>query len=212
MPTIQIRSWSDALLYECEAESVRDAVVQAVRRGAVLRGADLRGADLRGADLRRADLRGANLRDADLRDADLRGADLRDADLSGADLRGADLSGAVLRGAVGISSYYQSVRADVRAVLDAAPDEAAGVLAALRAGQVDGSTYSGECACLVGTVAKLRGVSTEALPAPIRPNSARPAEQWFLRIRKGDTPETSPDAAIAAAWIESWLREREVAS
>jgi uncharacterized protein YjbI with pentapeptide repeats len=83
---IQIKHrYSQAVLWESEAESLRDA--------------NLRDADLRGADLRDADLGGANLRDADLRDADLRGANLRDADLGDADLRGADLRGANLRGA-----------------------------------------------------------------------------------------------------------------
>jgi uncharacterized protein YjbI with pentapeptide repeats len=76
-------------LYECEAESLLQALQEAVSRSA----------DLRDADLRDADLRGAYLRGADLRDADLSGADLRDADLRDAYLRGADLRGADLRGA-----------------------------------------------------------------------------------------------------------------
>ena len=120
---IEIKSYLGKLLFEFEKEnnSIKDTLIEAVKKSADLRDADLRGADLRdadlnyadlscadlrGADLRGADLNCADLRDADLscadlRDVDLRGADLRDADLRGADLRGADLSGADLSGAEG---------------------------------------------------------------------------------------------------------------
>ncbi|WWQ13004.1 hypothetical protein PQ43W_58 [Ralstonia phage PQ43W] len=95
------------VLFECDAESLKSAVEQAVKGGADLSGADLSGADLRGADLSGADLSGADLSGADLRGADLSGAYLRGADLSGAYLRGADLSGADLRGA-DLSGAYLS--------------------------------------------------------------------------------------------------------
>jgi uncharacterized protein YjbI with pentapeptide repeats len=96
--------FTNAVLCEFEAVDLKDAVQQAVVKGANLSGADLRGADLygaklRGANLYGADLYGANLRGADLRGADLYGANLRGADLYGADLYGADLSGANLSGA-----------------------------------------------------------------------------------------------------------------
>ena len=45
--------------YEKENNTVKDTVIEAVRKGADLRGADLGGADLWGADLRVAYLRGA---------------------------------------------------------------------------------------------------------------------------------------------------------
>jgi uncharacterized protein YjbI with pentapeptide repeats len=102
---MQIKSRYDGhVIYECEAESVRAAVEQAVRNGINLNGADLHGEDLRGAYLRGAYLRGANLRGADLSGAYLSGANLsgaylRGANLSGAYLRGANLSGADLSGA-----------------------------------------------------------------------------------------------------------------
>ncbi len=65
------------VLYEGEADSLKDLIGTAVKKGADLRGAFLRGADLRGADLQGTYLRGADLRGADLRGADLRGADLQ---------------------------------------------------------------------------------------------------------------------------------------
>lgn len=115
-------------LWEGAADSLADAVRQALAAGLSLAGADLTDADLRAADLRAADLADADLRGAILADADLRGADLAGADLTEADLRAADLRGANL------TSY----RDDVWAVLRAAPTEADAVLRALREGRVDG--------------------------------------------------------------------------
>ena len=90
---IGIKSIYGSILFEYEKEdnTVKDTVIEAVKKGANLRGANLRDADLLGANLR-----GANLRDADLSRANLRDADLSGADLRGAYLRGADLSDANL--------------------------------------------------------------------------------------------------------------------
>ena len=106
MTKIEIKTiWGDIIFtHEKENNTVRDTVIEAVKKGAYLRGADLGGADLGGAYLGGADLRGAYLGGADLRGADLGGADLggaylRGADLRGAYLRGADLGGADLGGA-----------------------------------------------------------------------------------------------------------------
>ena len=96
---IEIKSIFGKVLFEYKKNdnTIRDTIVEAIKRGADLQDADLRGADLQDADLQDADLRGADLRGANLRYANLRGADLQDADLRGADLRGADLRGADLR-------------------------------------------------------------------------------------------------------------------
>ena len=113
---IEIKSIFGNVLFEYSKENntIKDTLIEAIKRGANLGGAYLGGADLRGADLRGANLRGAYLGGADLRGADLRGANLRgaylgganlgDANLGGADLRGADLGGANLRGAGKLSS------------------------------------------------------------------------------------------------------------
>ena len=85
---IQIRHWGGSVLFEHECTSIKECVIEAVKKRA-----DLRGADLRGADLTGAYLRGAYLRGADLRGAYLTGAYLRGADLTGAYLRGAYLRG-----------------------------------------------------------------------------------------------------------------------
>lgn len=74
--------------YEKESNTIKDTLIEAVKKGA-----DLCGADLCGANLRGANLRGANLSYANLCGANLSYADLRGVNLSGAGLRGADLCG-----------------------------------------------------------------------------------------------------------------------
>ena len=85
--------------HECENNTIKITVEQALRKEVSLYSADLRSANLSSADLSSADLRSANLSSADLYSADLRSADLSSADLSSADLRSANLSSADLRSA-----------------------------------------------------------------------------------------------------------------
>jgi len=178
-------------------------------RGADLRGADLRGADLQGAYLQGAYLQGAYLQGAYLQGAYLQGADLQGAYLQGAYLQGAYLQGAYLRGADLRGADLQPIRDDLHAVLASAPNEVAGLLQALREGRVDGSTYQGECACLVGTIANVRHCDFNEVVG-LKPDSARPAERWFLAIAKGDTPATSQVASITEEWIVDWMKANPV--
>jgi hypothetical protein len=90
-----------AVLWAGEAESLRVAVIAAVKSGAYLADANLTdaylaGANLAGADLTDAYLTGANLADAYLAGANLAGADLANANLAGANLAGAYLTDAYL--------------------------------------------------------------------------------------------------------------------
>jgi uncharacterized protein YjbI with pentapeptide repeats len=86
--------YTNNVLFACDLDTIKEAIVEALSSGA-----DLCGADLRGADLRGANLRGANLYDANLRGTNLYGANLCGADLCGANLYGTNLYGANLRGA-----------------------------------------------------------------------------------------------------------------
>jgi hypothetical protein len=95
-------------------------------------------------------------------------------------------------------------------ILDAAPAEVPALLAALQTGKFDGSHYEGECACLVGSIANARECHYEAIPGLV-PDWSRPAERWALAIRRGDTPEHNPVAAITAKWIEEWVAAHPVA-
>ncbi len=197
--TRQILNRYGKVLWSGEAETVRDAI-----HAAIASRADLTGAVLTDADLTDADLTGAVLTDAVLTDADLTGAVLTDADLTGAVLTGAVLTGADLTRAVLTRAVLTPVRDDLWAVLSSAPAEVPALLAALKEGRVDGSTYSGECACLVGTLANARGCDYAAITG-LRPNSSRPAEMFFLAILPGQTPENHEPSRIAAAWVEEWL-------
>jgi len=183
--------WTGTVLFELETENntLRNTVLAAVKSGADLRSANLRSADLSGADLSGADLRSADLSGADLSGADLSGADLRSADLSGADLSGANLS---------------PIKADFFMVLLYAKNEVNGLRQALLDGKVDGSTYTGECACLVGTLANVRHCKHNEIPFLI-PDSERPAERWFLAITKGSTPENNNAAKITLEWIDEFI-------
>ena len=80
---MDIKNVGGKVLFKSDKETIKETLIEAIKKGI-----DLRGAYLEGADLGGAYLRGADLRDADLRDAYLVGADLRGAYLGGADLEG----------------------------------------------------------------------------------------------------------------------------
>jgi len=107
MLKIEIKSkFTGSIIFEYskEGNTIKDTVIEAVKKRA-----DLRGADLGGADLSGAYLSGAYLSGADLRGADLRGADLSGADLSGAYLNGAYLSGVKIKKAQVFTGLYKYV-------------------------------------------------------------------------------------------------------
>ena len=199
-------------MYEIKHRTTGDVILSLDRT-------DLRDANLMNADLWYADLTGANLRHADLWHADLAGADLTGADFTGAILaeaifKGANLTGAILAGAdfTGADlSYGQiaaaetaAIKADLWAVLGAAPHEVAGLRAALQAGRINGSTYAGKCACLVGTIANIQHCGINDIPG-LHPDSNRLAERWFLAIAPGDTPENHAVAKLTDEWIGEWM-------
>ena len=153
--------YTECILWEGDADTIREAVIKALKDG------------------------------ADLSGADLRGADLRDANLSGAYLSGADLD---------------DIKKDLIDILHWAKPEIPGLYKALLDGKVDGSTYTGECSCLVGTIASVRKIDYSLLDH----NSSRPAERWFLAIRKGDNPDNNPVSAIVRDWIEEYAKDNGV--
>jgi hypothetical protein len=212
----EIKNISGEVIYTTEADSLKVAIEEAVKEGksledaylsgAYLSGADLRGADLRGADLRGADLYGANLIRADLRGAYLRGADLYGANLRGADLMGANLiranlSGADLRDADLSETQLRAYKHDLWGILLRYQSEIPGLIKSIKEGKIDGSVYLGECACLMGTIANIKDCYVNELPK----DSSSPAEQWFMMINPGDTPENNFAAKKAIEWIEEFL-------
>ena len=185
--TIFSRYDSKNVLFECEVPNGLESglAMRYALETAVAANRNLSGAYLRDAYLSGANLIGANLSGANLIGANLSGANLRDVNLSGANLRG--------------------VKTDFFDVLLRAPHEIAGLRAALVAGRVDGSTYSGECACLVGTIANVRHANYDSLGNGLSPDNSRPIEGWFMNISKGDTPETNQCSALAIEWLDDFV-------
>ena len=90
--------YTGAVIFETEAESLKEAVEMAIASYSNLSGSNLRGSDLRGSNLRGSDLRGSNLSGSDLRGSNLRYSNLSGSNLRGSDLSGSNLSGSDLRG------------------------------------------------------------------------------------------------------------------
>ena len=202
--------WTGAVIFTCELSKEIESASDGIKIGFAIKAALKVSTNLSGSDLRGANLSGSDLRGANLSGANLSGANLSGAYLSGANLSGANLSGANLSGAKNVpQEYFDLCRDDLFSVLSSAPQEARGVLAALEGGKVDGSTYEGACACLVGTIANIRGCNYHDLG--IKPDGSRPAEQFFMQIKAGDTPETNPAAKMAFDWIAGWIASMESA-
>lgn len=168
-------------------------------------GADLTGANMNEADLSYANLTAANMTNVTLKRAVLTHAEMKHAILTGADLKGADTAGASFR-----EADLTAIRDDIWAVLSSSPFEAKGLLRAIRAGYIDGSFYNGECTCLVGTIANIRG-EDYMLMDNLKPNSRRPAERFFLGIRIGDRPSNNVCSELAAEWVLQWIKNMESA-
>ena len=180
---------------------------------AYLEGVDLYRANLEraylvGANLERAYLAGANLEGAKLRGANLEGAYLRDAILEGANLEEANLEGAELRGAKNLPEpLIQYFKKDLRYVLSYTKQEIPYLKEKLENGEVDGTQYEGECACLIGSLANSKKEYHENFVSCIPDYQLglhNPSEQLFYQIRKGDTPENNQFAKIAMEVIQEF--------
>jgi hypothetical protein len=238
--SIEIKRWTDGkVLYVAEnASDIRTALEEAVAAGAKLQYAKLQGAKLQYAKLQGAKLQYAKLQGAKLQGAELQGAKLQYAKLQGAKLQYAKLQGAKLQYAKlqGAELQYAKlqyaelqyakpsdplypIKIDFWAVLDQAPAEVAGLRMALVEGRVDGSTYTGACACLVGTIANVRDVPVDSDELGIPCDADRPAEVWFVPIRKGHRAVVDPSqpvegegpwrASMALRWLDEWVELRK---
>jgi len=155
-----------------------------------------------GLSLASAALRSLRLTDANF----TAGTGFRDAELPGARLIGtdrADLTATVLGLANLRSSELEAIREDLWAVLSLAALEVPAIRAALVEGRVDGGTYYGECACLLGTIANARGCDIYSLES-LRPAPDRLIEHFFLRINRGDRLRANPISRLIVQWIDEW--------
>jgi hypothetical protein len=94
------------------------------------------------------------------------------------------------------------------------PNELEALRLAIIEGRINGSTYSGDCACLAGTLAKARGL-TQYAGADItngitfHAESSSPRERFFTAIRPGGTPEKNPVAKLALVWVDEAIAIRD---
>ncbi len=82
--------------------------------------------------------------------------------------------------------------------------EISGLRKSLVGGKINGSTYEGECCCLVGTIANVKGCNYNKLPG-ITPDSGRPAERWFMGIKPGMTADNSVMVKLTIDWIDEFI-------
>ena len=128
------------------------------------------------------------------------------ADLTRANLTRANLTYANLTGA-NLAAFQQDFIAEVLTM----PAELDALRAAIVAGRIDGSTYSGECSCLAGTIAKAHGIDCydgENI-GDFRAQASSPRERWFAMIKPGDTPETNQASRMALGWLDRAISIRD---
>ncbi|MDE3023470.1 MAG: pentapeptide repeat-containing protein [Pseudomonadota bacterium] len=178
--------------------------------------ANLSKANLSEADLSKANLSKADLSWANLFKADLSKANLSEADLSWANLFKADLSKANLSEADLSKANLSVIKNDLIAEVLRLPNELDALRISIINGKIDGSTYSGKCACLAGTLAKANGQKDyngddfEVIQGIIfHSDAGSPREKWFTAIRSGDTPATNPVSKIALEWVDEAIAIRD---
>lgn len=217
--------------------NVRDGDVARVVMLAMLSEKDLRCVDLSGADLRGVcfagyDLSEANFNAAQLEGADFQGCDLEDALFEGASCAHANFSRADLTDATfsratveharftrahldGTVFYLanlcdaelRDIREDVYLIIEQVPDEVPYLIETLNNGNINGQVYDGPCSCLVGTIARVKGVSIDNIRG-VKRNAERPAERFVGGISSGDTPSNSAVARELHTWLTSWVAAR----
>src|SRR3990167_6145284 len=193
---IAIKSWLNGEVlfeYEKENNTIKDTVLEAIKTSADLRSANLTSADLTSADLTSADLTSANLTYADLTSADLTSADLTSADLTKLPV-----------------SFINLASRDMLFIFRSLKKELPFLKKKLEEGEVDGTQYEGDCACLIGTLANAdESIEKicEAIPYYDK-GLHNPSENWFWQIKRGDTPKTNQFAKHALLLINQVLKEK----
>ncbi len=179
-----------ALLSDDDTEKVNQTIERMVSLEVSLAGLALRGCDLARPDLA----------DVDRSEAEARRTLGR---IAGTYPAFPDQAAAPLRDTGVTNAELEASRQDLWAVLSLAEQEVPAIRAALVEGWVEGGTYYGGCACLIGTIANARGCAVYSLGS-LRPAPDRPIEHLFMRISRGDTPQNNPIARVIVQWIDEW--------
>jgi len=202
MERFSIKGLDGEVRFELECANLTECLEAAVEKQIPLTDCDFRGIQLIGTYLRAADFSGSSFAGSYLVNVDFCSANLSNTNFSSAVLKNVFMVGANIQGA-----NLQPVKDDLWSILDKAPAEVPGLITALKEGRIDGRVYVGPCACLVGTIANIRSVHYRELLG-IKPDSSRPAENFFLSIFLGETPETNPFSKLAVEWCEEWIAAR----
>lgn len=89
---MKIRGWNTQVLFEAEANSLFEAVQEAVQKGTNLEGIDLKNADLSFGHFSKAKMPHSTIQQANMYSTDFSGADLQFSSLNGTSFKAADLS------------------------------------------------------------------------------------------------------------------------
>ena len=123
--------------------------------------------------------------------------------------RGANLRDANLRNIP--QSYINQCSRDMLFIFQHLKKELPFLREKLVKGEVDGTQYDGECACLIGSLGNADdGVENVCKTIPYYDKGLHNfGEQWFWQIHKGDTPKNNEFAKHALLLIDSILKPKK---
>ena len=114
------------------------------------------------------------------------------------DLRGANLKKLPV-------DFINQCSRDMLFIFQQLKDELPAFKEKLLAGKVNGSQYEGDCACLLGTFAKVKKEKVDKVCKVIpfyEKGTHNMGEAWFLNIKEGDTPKSNGFANHVLKLIE----------
>ena len=134
------------------------------------------------------------------------------ANLSFADLSSANLRSADLRSAKNLpQSFINQCSRDMLFIFQSLPKELPFLRDKLVKGEVDGTQYKGNCACLIGSLGNADGgIDKVCEVIPYYDKGLHNfGEQWFWNIKIGDTPENNDFAKHVLLLIDSVLKTKK---
>ncbi|MFZ1005313.1 MAG: hypothetical protein WAN65_00645, partial [Candidatus Sulfotelmatobacter sp.] len=111
-----------------------------------------------------------------------------------------------------LEKISESFEADIKAkAKKMGAEESAFIIETLNRGLMNGSDYGtlDSCGCFLGTAAKKAGKSVDEYCRlhKIKKDGSSPAEQWFMVVRVGDTPENNFAAEMGVKWISEAIAQ-----
>ncbi len=103
------------------------------------------------------------------------------------------------------SGALESIRFDFFGRMLVLKSEVEALKQSLIKGEINGSSYTGQCCCFMGTVAKSANCEYTELPG-IKPDASSDTERWFMAIKIGDTPKNSLFVKQTVEWINQFQK------